>query len=216
MLHWMQGNQIFEATIVNGLPGPIGFWQTHPCKWNRILEYPVKVFGRAKTLRLEAVFRWNQHSWSLIFLDHHRRASGCMDALFQKGQSSQENNKKYFLRPDATLGSKRSTCFGENLLGNVAIWWKVLKWEFGEFWGSVEEEGETGPFLPSQELLQLQEFFSLPVAQWVAIQDILELKRLRSDPKCWHHPTNLNLVRQVPAPNGLFHSQPVSPLRSDV
>ena len=25
------------------------------------------------------------------------------------------------LKPDATLGSKRSTCFGENLLGNVAI-----------------------------------------------------------------------------------------------
>ena len=62
MLHWMQGNQIFEATIVNGLPRPIVFWKTHPCKWNWILEYPVKVFGRAKTMHLEAVFRWNQHS----------------------------------------------------------------------------------------------------------------------------------------------------------
>ena len=184
MLHWMQWNQIIETITVNGLPGPIGFWQTHPCKWNRILKYPVKVFGRAKTLRLEAVFRRNEHSWSLIFLDPHLRASGCMDSLFQKDHRSQENNKKYFLRPNVTLGSKWSTCFGENLLGDVAIWWKVLKWEFGELWGSVQEEDETGPFLQSQELLQLQEFSSLPVAQWVAVLDILELKRLRSDPKC--------------------------------
>ena len=184
MLYWMQWNHIIETTIVSRLLTPIGFWKTHPCEWDWILKYPVKVFGRMKTVHFEAVFRRNQHSWSLIFLDHHRRSSGCMDALFQKGQSSQENNKKYFLRPDATLGSKRSTCFGENLLGNVAIWWKVLKWEFGEFWGSVQEEDETGSFLQSQELLRLQGFSSLPVAQWVVVQDILELKRLRSDPKC--------------------------------
>ena len=88
-----------------------------------------------------------------------------MDSLFQKDQRSQENSKKYFLRLDGTLGSKRQTCFGENLFGNVVIWWKVLKWEFGEFWESVQEEGGTGPFLQSQELLQLQEFSSLPVAQ---------------------------------------------------